>query len=352
MLLITHQCNLRCSYCYEPKKAKHTMTFDNAKQYIEKAVSSLDDSFDSFEIQYMGGEPLMQFPLIQEVSEWLWNSNFDKKLEHIFAPTNGTLLDDRQKQWFSINKERICLGLSFDGNRLMQNINRTDSFAKVDLDFFLSTWPNQSIKMTVSPQTLPYLYDGVSYLHNFGFKYIVADLAMGNNVEWRHEDLQIIDKQLSLLSDFYLKNPDVPCVSLLNKDLSLVISTEANRKKCSCGESLQCIDYDGEVYACHLFSPVSVSLEEARKSQRMDYTDYSSFKPKVCGDCLLYPLCPTCYGMNFKCYGNIAEQPPSVCSTTKIIFLANCEFQIRRAYAKDDKSKVELINNIVSLIEL
>ena len=68
------------------------MSATKAKQIITEQLSLLGDDYDSVEIQFMGGEPLLEFPLIKEVSEWLWSLPFNKKLMVLFAPTNGTLL--------------------------------------------------------------------------------------------------------------------------------------------------------------------------------------------------------------------------------------------------------------------
>ena len=350
MLLVTHRCNLRCSYCYEPKQQAYDMTVTQAKQYVEETVCAMDDSYDEFEVQFMGGEPLLRYPLIMEVSEWLWNETFPKPLAQVFAPTNGTLLTDEMKAWFSENKERICLGLSFDGNRMMQNINRSNSYANVDLDFFLTTWPNQTVKMTLSPETLAMLYEGVAELHLIGFKYLTADLAMGKDIAWDTRHLSVLNEQLSRLSDFYLAHPEIPCMSMLNLDLSLVEQTDGKTKRCGCGETLVCIDYDGKQYACHLFSPITASKEQAIASQRIDFTDYSVFQSIMCKDCLLNPICNICYGMNYFCNGDVAKQSSFSCSAFKIQFLANCAFQYRRAKASGDYKEIGYIKQLIESI--
>ena len=156
MLIITYSCNLNCIYCYEPKKVKHRMTLETAKDVILSQFSLLNDECDTVEIHFMGGEPLMEFALIKEISEWLWSTNTKYNLM-LFASTNGTLLNEEMRAWFHSNRHRITLGLSFDGNNVMQNINRSKSSSSVDIEFFAKTWPGQNIKMTISPQTLPSL---------------------------------------------------------------------------------------------------------------------------------------------------------------------------------------------------
>lgn len=149
MLLVTYGCNLNCTYCYEPKKNQKRMTLEGAKQYVSGLVHNLAPSYDEFEVQLMGGEPMMAFPLIKDLSEWIWQETWPLPIKQVFAPTNGTILNTEMRDWLTKHKEKICLGLSFDGTRLMQNFNRSQSSARVDLAFFAKNWLDQSVKMTV-----------------------------------------------------------------------------------------------------------------------------------------------------------------------------------------------------------
>ena len=176
MLLITYKCNLHCSYCYEPKNQNFKMSVSKAKQLISEYLNSFGKT-SPVEIQFMGGEPLLEFSLIKEVSEWLWDNGFDKGDNMLFAPTNGTLLNDEMREF--------ALGLSFDGDQVMQNTNRSDSYHKVDLKFFAATWPEQSVKMTISPSTVGHLAEGVKFLHSsrsYYFSTNFSDLKVNDRV--------------------------------------------------------------------------------------------------------------------------------------------------------------------------
>lgn len=349
MLLVTYGCNLRCSYCYEPKTSNRQISVEKAKEFILQSVDKLDSSYTEFEVQFMGGEPLLVFSLIRQVSEWLWNESFKIPLVQIFAPTNGTLLSQDIKDWATANKDRFCLGLSFDGNRLMQNINRSESASKVDLMYFATTWPKQSVKMTLSPQTLHYLYDGVLYLYKNGLYHITADLAMGKDIAWEQQHLNILAEQLELLSDYYIKNPNCPRLSMLDFDVVDVLrATGKPLKKCGCGEELECIDIDGIHYACHLFSPIAASLDVAKSSLKIDFSKHQDFIDDDCRKCLLQHLCTFCYGMNYICSGDLAHQSSFTCSSFKIQFLTACAMQLNMAHAMHDTKREKLIQSIVS----
>ena len=61
MLLLTYNCNLRCSYCYEPKTDHKVMSATDAMRYISECVAEPDSEYDDFEVQFMGGEPSGRF---------------------------------------------------------------------------------------------------------------------------------------------------------------------------------------------------------------------------------------------------------------------------------------------------
>lgn len=351
MLLVTYRCNLRCVYCYEPKKAHLQMTELQAKNYICEQVEKLDNSYEEFEVQFMGGEPLMVFPLIREVSEWLWQQVFKKPLAQIFIPTNGTLLTEDIKKWCTQYKDKVCLGLSFDGNRLMQNRNRSNSASQVDLSFFVATWPRQSVKMTLSPETLDYLYDGVLFLHDEGFKEIAVDLAMGADVNWKQEHLKSLSVQLRRLSDFYIEHRDPEPISMLGIDVLQPLRKNQRMKKCCCGEDLVCIDYDGVEYACHVFSPITASKQQAAESRKLDFSQHELFISGQCKECLLSSVCTRCYGMNFICNGSITQQSAFTCQSFKIQYFIACDFQMRLAKSRDDEKTQQQIEYIIKQIK-
>lgn len=328
------------------------MTVPDAKRYISEQVSKLNlKEFDEFDVQFMGGEPLLQFPLIREVSHWLWNQTWPLPLAQVFVPTNGTLLNNEMKQWFGSHNHQICLGLSFDGNQIMQNINRSDSFSSIDLDYFAKTWPKQSIKMTLTPQTLPFLYQGVTFLHEKGLNEIVVDLAMGLSIKWDSSHLRIWATQLRQLADDYFQNPQYPPISLLDIDVHGVLHKQLQHKKCGCGEQIVCVDVDGKEYACHLFAPITATDSLAKESRKINFTHYKEFESKVCYECLLKPLCTTCYGMNFLTTGDITRQAPFTCQAFKIQFFIVCELYYRLAQRENDTEMMSFLDEIINKIE-
>ena len=75
MLTVTRHCNLNCRYCYESYKGGgRRMSVETAKRVLEKEFerAARDGITEAMDISFMGGEPLEEFDMIREVSEWLW----------------------------------------------------------------------------------------------------------------------------------------------------------------------------------------------------------------------------------------------------------------------------------------
>lgn len=266
---------------------------------------------------------------------------------HFFAATNGTLLDDKKKEWIKRRKEHFILGVSVDGNRQMQDANRCGSSQMVDLHYFATTWPNQAPKMTISHDSLPNLADGIKYLHDIGFKKIQANLAMGQN-NWENDDLKIFAKQLRVLIDYYMDNPFLNRCALLNMDLLTSLNIEGkNRKYCGCGEIMKCVDVDGTEYPCQMFAPITLSQEQLLSVSNIDFRNHSDFQNEICGNCILNVKCPRCYGMSYKTSNDVRYREPFLCKAFKIQFLSNVILMQKRIDAGlEDENKDRLLSVI------
>lgn len=323
------------------------MSVADAQLYIIGIVSSLQEEYDSFEIHFMGGEPLMEFETIVNISEWLWDTEWEINLDGIFVVTNGTLLTDEMKTWFGDNRHRICLGLSFDGNRYMQNHNRSNSYDLVDISFFASTWPKQAVKMTLSPYSLQNLSDGIEFLHGEGFGNILVDLAVGSKIGWTSNHLRILQKQLMSLSEFYRNNPELTECSLLQVDIFDLAHVHGHDKNCGCGESLICVDTDGTEYACHLFSPIACGEDRSTDSRNIDFSDHQLFCGGECIGCSLRKICPRCHGMSFSQYGELCRHDSFICQSFKIIYLQNCRHRLLKTAKGKNQDEIDAISDII-----
>ncbi len=166
-MTITEDCNLSCTYCYEKAKTDKHMSLDLAKSIVQKELLNSDD-FDEVEFNLFGGEPSLYFDIVKNLVKWT-DGRFTKP--HIFfLETNGTLIHGEYQKWLTKYKEYVNVGISLDGTRESHNKNRCNSYDLIDIDFFVKTYPDQSIRMTICKDTIHNLSNDVIHLHNLGFK--------------------------------------------------------------------------------------------------------------------------------------------------------------------------------------
>lgn len=346
MLTLTDECNLNCTYCYEKHKSKAVMDKDFAIHAIESELNS-DNEYDLVEIAFHGGEPFLCFDLIREICETIWAGKY-RKPYYFFITTNGTLVKGDIQNWLYKNRKKILCSLSIDGNKHMQDINRSNSFDRIDLGFFKKTWPEQEVKMTVSAETLPELYDGITFLHECGFE-ISENLGYG--IDWKQEkNVKILSRELSKLIRYYLEHPELKRCRLLSAPIEYLAYDDPDHIHCSIG-NMVVYSVDGRKYPCHFFLPNSVGEEMSDKSFEIDFSDKSIYQDPECQRCDALKVCPTCYGANYSATGDVALRDKNVCEMVKVsakatgylLYQLITQYGISSLHLSPEKEKATLI---------
>ena len=350
IFVLTYDCNLRCSYCYEPKTEHIFLSEDRAIDIIKRAIDDVDESYTGLDIQFMGGEPLLRFDLIKGLCEWLWSSQLRIPILSVSAPTNGTLLTPEMEAWLTENKERFRLYLSFDGTRLMQNMNRSSSAPKINLEFFAKTYPNYAVKMTASPDTISHFAEGIKFLHEQGFNEVKANLAFGDEICWNKSHLAILIRELDTLIEFYCSHPNIQPITLLRTPVWNIIDKNVKPQKCYCGRDVVCYDYDGQLYPCHFFAPITIPKDMATQAQKLDMNQCRNTIHSTCSSCLINKTCITCYAVNFRDRGDCNTPSPFFCAQNKIFFFASCKLQKKLAIIKGERDKEKAIDKTIELL--
>lgn len=329
MLMITHSCNLNCTYCYEQYKSKNKMSFEIAKSLILKdaQIVKKQKKFKGLEIDLMGGEPMTNFQLVKELVEWAETGVINVPWI-FFMTTNGTLFTDEHKQWFKRHRSSIECAVSYDGTPKMQQDNRGSNSTQIDLNFFLKTWKKQGVHLTISKSTLPYLADGILTLQR---KNIPVEIALAEGIKWNELDAELYAKQLHILCDAYIKDDKLIPVNILTRQLDIVIPEKDKRKmKKFCGAGTHMITYDtnGKSYACHMFSPIVLG-PKANKTNLLDFKSSAFAEDPDCQKCCLKHFCPTCAGFNYRYRNNPAIRDKYKCKLHLYEAIISADFQLK-----------------------
>ena len=359
VMCVTHDCNLSCVYCYQKHRAGLKMSFETGKTIVDWIFNNVPPEINTVEIQFIGGEPLLEFELIKNIVEYTLNKETQYNVI-FFASTNGTVLTDEMKSWFINNNKRVILGLSLDGDRETHNHNRCNSFDSIDFDFFKSNWPKQGIKMTLSEYSLSNLAHDIKYLHSLGINDIKGVNLFEGEHDWSDEKyIKIIVPQLKEIVDFYVENPEISVSQLFDKRLDFCeVKNDKRKKWCGIGDSTVFFDVDGKKYPCTFITPMTFSKNEIENMPDIDYTNDNNFVDEECiNNCYIYPICHTCYGANYMVTKDFKIRNKSKCQIQKIITLFIADLQAKRIQKdskiiKDDDTLFYTIEAIKKIREL
>ncbi|MBC7361762.1 MAG: radical SAM protein [Candidatus Aminicenantes bacterium] len=136
ILEVTEKCNLRCSYClYSGKYDSYrthggrSMDFNTAKRALDYFLGIVKSEkrtrkFGTIHINFYGGEPLLNFPLIKKCVDYIEAERRNKIRDRILysITTNGTLLNEETIDY--IMDHKFALAISLDGPREEHDKNR------------------------------------------------------------------------------------------------------------------------------------------------------------------------------------------------------------------------------------
>lgn len=325
------------------------MNLDEAIGILEKEFS--DNAEDITNVDLLGGEPLSNYPIIPKICEWIWTQN--PKMQ-IFIRTNGTLLSEEMKKWFSNHSKQVGLGLSIDGTPETNYFNR--GVKEVDIEFFREYWPDVPVKVTVFPQSVDSLFRSLVYLYEKGLS-VTGGLAQG--VDWNEEACVILDQQMEKLVNYYLANPSIsplePLFSLgFEHAFEIPTSDQLSEKPCWERQIVHTYDCEKDVLPCHMFS-IIVQGKEKRDSI---LSEAANLKEEIvdleCKNCPIRWSCTNCMAMNYQHYGTFGMNINKLYSCSAHKTAAYWSASLLASFALEnrvDLSKNEKVNAVRKAID-
>lgn len=254
-MLLTNDCNLACSYCFESNKGKDYMPKEMALDILKATYNQVDPMAGIFTLNMFGGEPLMNWETFKAVCDYVLENNLKIR---ITATTNLTLLTDEMIDY--IDELSIPVLVSVDGIKEVHDKHRCNSFDKVienmkklidrDLGYLIEA------RMTVAPDTAKYMYESVKMLVDLGINNIANVPA--SDLEWDAQSIQdykdnyekILDMYIDILNDETNKRN----ISLYKVDQALNLALEPIKEDtsmCNIGNPRWVIvDWKGDIWPC------------------------------------------------------------------------------------------------------
>ena len=254
-MLLTNDCNLACSYCFESNKGKDYMPKEMALDILKATYNVVDPMAGVFTLNMFGGEPLMNWDTFKAVCDYVLENNLKIR---ITATTNLTLLTDEMIDY--IDELSIPILVSVDGIKEVHDKHRCNSFDKVienmkklidrDLGYLIEA------RMTVAPDTAKYMYESVKMLVDLGINNIANVPA--SDLDWDAQSIQdykdnyekILDMYIDILNDETNKRN----ISLYKVDQALNLALEPIKEDtsmCNIGNPRWVIvDWKGDIWPC------------------------------------------------------------------------------------------------------
>jgi sulfatase maturation enzyme AslB (radical SAM superfamily) len=242
-MIITSDCDSRCSYCPQIKEKKY---INNS--LLEKAIEFFYPFFkDGIVVSFYGGEPLLALPRIQHTVTLIneKNNKIYKKIQYNIT-TNGNLMDEDILEFF--NSQGFSVMVSFDGlahekSRQQGGFKRTVSLIKDMLkcpDISLAT------NSVFIPETVEYLSQSLQFIVEQGVEN--SHFSPSIIEPWsRRELIQYTDQLHSLrkfLFDWYKQNNTIPVLNFRRGEKTRMFG-------CWGGRDRMALNHDGSVWGCY-----------------------------------------------------------------------------------------------------
>lgn len=275
-LHVAHDCNLRCEYCFAGTGAfggsRSLMDFETGKRAIDFVLESSGHR-DHCEVDFFGGEPLINFGVVKELVEYGRKaaSNVNKTIKFTLT-TNGVLLDEETQNYFV--QEEISVVLSLDGrpevhDRMRPYANGKGSYAKVTplIQQFATMRPESSayalgtyyyVRGTYTHFNLDFDRD-VLHMADLGIKQIsVEPVVAGPKDAYAFQDGdlgQIRDAYDRLAEEMLLRRTQDRDFNFFHFNVALDQGPCLIKRLSGCGAGHEyvAISPEGDLYPCHQF---------------------------------------------------------------------------------------------------
>ena len=336
LIHLTHDCNLRCPYCFTGAKWKREMDAETGRKAADFILDQVARTGERAVLSFFGGEPMLCFDTMKAIVEHAEVEARRRKLTCLFRMnTNGTLITDEHLAWFEAHD--LVFILSVDGNQAMHDLDRVTasgegSFGDLEKRFpaFLEHNPAMMVSVVITPRNVGHAAAGLRYLLDTGFKYLIVKPDV--TAPWTRDAVAELERQYNLIGDDYVmraRRGDELYVNLFDdKWLQHTKGAEAMGIRCDVGSSQVSVAPSGKLYPCVRWVqeeqdtvPALGDVWNGFTPDRLAAIVEASHAPKTpCGDCAYNDRCANeCACEHYSATGRIDTPSPALCEHERVI---------------------------------
>ncbi|MDN5317139.1 MAG: uncharacterized protein PWR08_1264 [Thermoanaerobacterium sp.] len=267
-LHVSHDCNLRCEYCFASKGDYNTGRKLMSEEVAFKAVDYLVKNSTgrrNIEIDFFGGEPLLNFDVVKAIVNYgrSLEDKFNKKF-YFTITTNGTLLDDEKIKFLNENMDNVVI--SIDGRKEIHDEIRHYASGNGSYDKIVPlakklveerNGKSYFIRGTFTNKNKDFSRD-VFHLADLGFKEISVEpvVGTGDEIYFDETDLQEILDEYENLAKLYVERlKSGKPFRFYHFNLNLYNGPCLLKRITACGAGYEylAVSPEGDIYPCHQF---------------------------------------------------------------------------------------------------
>ena len=338
-LHVSHDCNLRCKYCFADEGAYHSKREVMSRETAFAAIDFLlreSGQRKVLEVDFFGGEPLMNLGVVKDTVYYAKEQAAKLGKRFLFTTTtNGLLLDDETIEFFNEEMENVVLSL--DGrpevhDAVRKTVNGKGSFDLVieKIKKFVRSRGDKHyyVRGTFTAKNLDFAKD-VLFLADQGFDSISMEPVVTDipELQIKEEHLPRIEKEYEDLCEAYLEREEKGegfNFFHFNIDLEGGPCLQKRVSACGAGNEYFSVVPNGDIYPCHQFAGDSKwkmgSVFEGTLDEniRSKFAESCLFTRKKCENCFAKFICSGgCSANNYHYNGDIEEPYAMTCAMMK-----------------------------------
>lgn len=247
-LVLTHQCNLGCPYCYAGRKFERSMSDEVAWKALKLAFSGPQD--EPVEVSFFGGEPMLRFrEMVRHTRTAAALARRRGRDVRFQVTTNGTVLDDHHLRFlarygFHVAVSVDGVGEAHDRQRPFRSGRPSSPLVWRNLARAARALPSLQVLVVVTPANVRDLPETVEKLREVG----VARISLLPEVEgdWTAPDREALSSVYHRLARVALAGVG----SLSLEPFTRRFSPGWAAKPCKFGEGEVSVSPAGNLYPC------------------------------------------------------------------------------------------------------
>lgn len=369
--IVTHQCNLRCSYCYQHNKGTGRMSPETAKRCVDLLFAEdtggatgyiSPQESDGIILDFIGGEPLLEIDLISETVDYFRARAVE--LGHRWATrymvsmsSNGMLYqDERVRRFLERNRGRVSIGITLDGDQETHDSCRRDcdgcgsweraaaAFERAKREF-----GHDGTKFTVAPANVHRVFAACrDMIERFDLRQLHCNCVYEEG--WTEELAGELYRQLKALADWMIETEryERTDLSIFDDTAGRSIPESESQNWCGGTGKMMAFDVDGTVLPCQRYSELSTTGRpvlrigdvehgigalpgDRANIELLEGITRQSQSSEECLSCPIASGCGWCSAYNYEVTGTPNRRVTYICPTHKARVLAT-GYYLNRVY--------------------